>query len=88
MSANDDISRRQVLRTLGGVAAAVGAGAATWGGLELLVNRKQTVDAWTKAVCRFCGTGCGVMVAVKDGQVVATHGDILAEVNRGINCIA
>jgi len=35
---------------------------------------------WSKAPCRFCGTGCGVMVAVKDGQVVANHGDILAEV--------
>ena len=27
------------------------------------------------------------MVAVKDGQVVATHGDIQAEVNRGLNCV-
>src|SRR5690349_19100844 len=42
---------------------------------------------WSKAPCRFCGTGCGVMVGVKDGEVVATHGDTLAEVNRGLNCI-
>ena len=42
---------------------------------------------WSKAPCRFCGTGCGVMVGVKDGQVVATHGDIKAEVNRGLNCV-
>jgi nitrate reductase (cytochrome) len=42
---------------------------------------------WSKAPCRFCGTGCGVMVGVKDGQVVATHGDMLAEVNRGLNCV-
>jgi len=41
---------------------------------------------WSKAPCRFCGTGCGVMVAVKDNRVVATHGDPEAEVNRGINC--
>jgi len=41
----EDISRREVLLTLGGVAAAVGAGAATWGGLELLVHQKQTVDS-------------------------------------------
>ncbi len=27
------------------------------------------------------------MVATRDGQVVATHGDIKAEVNRGINCV-
>ena len=30
---------------------------------------------WSKAPCRFCGTGCGVTVAVKDNRVVATHGD-------------
>ena len=35
---------------------------------------------WSKAPCRFCGTGCGVMVGVKEGKVVATHGDNLAEV--------
>ena len=33
---------------------------------------------WSKAPCRFCGTGCGVMVAVKDDRVVATQGDALA----------
>jgi nitrate reductase NapA len=38
---------------------------------------------WSKAPCRFCGTGCGVMVAVKDNRVVATQGDPEAEVNRG-----
>jgi nitrate reductase NapA len=42
---------------------------------------------WDKAPCRFCGTGCGVMVGVKDGRVVATHGDMRAEVNRGLNCV-
>jgi nitrate reductase NapA len=42
---------------------------------------------WSKAPCRFCGTGCGVMVGVKAGQVVATHGDTQAEVNRGLNCV-
>jgi len=29
---------------------------------------------WSKAPCRFCCTGCGVMVGVKGGRVVATHG--------------
>ncbi|WP_207462834.1 periplasmic nitrate reductase subunit alpha [Azospirillum sp. SYSU D00513] len=42
---------------------------------------------WSKAPCRFCGTGCGVMVATKDNRVVATHGDMQAEVNRGLNCV-
>lgn len=42
---------------------------------------------WDKAVCRFCGTGCGIMIARKDGKIVATKGDPAAPVNRGLNCI-
>ena len=42
---------------------------------------------WDKAPCRFCGTGCAVMVGVQDGRVVATQGDPESPVNRGLNCI-
>ncbi|HYH37503.1 MAG TPA: nitrate reductase catalytic subunit NapA [Azospirillum sp.] len=42
---------------------------------------------WDKGVCRFCGTGCGVLVGTKGGKVVATQGDPDAPVNRGLNCI-
>jgi len=42
---------------------------------------------WDKAPCRFCGTGCAVMVGVQEGRVVATQGDPDAPVNRGLNCI-
>ena len=42
---------------------------------------------WEKAPCRFCGTGCSVMVGTQDGRVVATYADPDAEVNRGLNCI-
>ncbi len=41
---------------------------------------------WQKAPCRFCGTGCGVMVGVKDGRVVAVQGDLESPVNRGLLC--
>ena len=81
-----DISRRQVLFTLAGLGAAVGAGAAGWGGLELMVAANQPVSSWTKAVCRFCGTGCGVMVGMKDGAVVNVRGDELAH-NKGVICV-
>ena len=27
---------------------------------------------WDKSVCRFCGVGCGIMVATKGGRIVAT----------------
>ncbi|HJV27374.1 MAG TPA: periplasmic nitrate reductase subunit alpha [Aromatoleum sp.] len=52
-----------------------------------LASGEMTKLNWSKAPCRFCGTGCGVAVAVKDGRVVATHGDPEAEVNRGVNCV-
>jgi nitrate reductase NapA len=42
---------------------------------------------WNKAPCRFCGTGCHVQVAVKDGRVVAIAGDRQAEVNKGLLCV-
>lgn len=41
---------------------------------------------WAKAPCRFCGTGCGVMVGVKNGKVVAVQGDLENPVNRGLLC--
>ena len=30
---------------------------------------------WDKAPCRFCGTGCGVEVGVRDGKVMSVRGD-------------
>ena len=39
------------------------------------------------SVCCYCGTGCGVLVGVRDGRVVATQGDPDAPVNKGLNCI-
>ncbi len=54
---------------------------------NLVTNRELTSLKWNKAPCRFCGVGCGVMVATKDDKVVATHGDVRAEVNRGLNCV-
>jgi len=42
---------------------------------------------WDKGVCRFCGVGCGIMIATKNGKIVATKGDPKSPVNRGLNCI-
>ena len=72
--------------------AAAAAGAAAGVELPALAQGVAAVAAdpgvkWSKAPCRFCGTGCGVQVAVKDNRVIATQGDPLAEVNKGLNCI-
>jgi len=41
---------------------------------------------WQKAPCRFCGTGCGVEVAVMNGEIAAVRGDPLSPVNGGLLC--
>ena len=79
------MSRRDMLRILGGVAAANGLGAATWGALELMVPA-ATAETWHKSVCRYCGTGCGVLIGMRDGRVTDIRGDELAH-NKGVICI-
>jgi len=41
---------------------------------------------WDKAPCRFCGTGCHVMVGSSGGRVRAIAGDQKAAVNKGLLC--
>ncbi|MCP4678570.1 MAG: molybdopterin-dependent oxidoreductase [Deltaproteobacteria bacterium] len=41
---------------------------------------------WKKAPCRFCGTGCGTLVGVKNGRIEAVTGDPDCPVNRGTLC--
>lgn len=77
-------TRRDFLK----MSAAAAAAAAI--GIELAPQEAQAGEEgwrWDKGVCRFCGTGCGIMVATKGGRVVATKGDPDAPVNRGLNCI-
>ena len=43
--------------------------------------------SWKKAPCRYCGTGCGVEVGLKDGKVLAVRGDEKSPVNQGLLCV-
>ncbi|MCH7793693.1 MAG: periplasmic nitrate reductase subunit alpha [Proteobacteria bacterium] len=80
--------RRDFMKAQAAAAAAAVAGIAIPGNAANLVTEAaKTKLKWSKAPCRFCGVGCGVMVATKAGRVVATHGDAKAEVNRGLNCV-
>lgn len=54
---------------------------------NLIVSSDETAIKWDKAPCRFCGTGCSVLVGTQNGRVVATQGDPEAPVNKGLNCI-
>lgn len=78
-------SRRDLLRIVGGVAAANAIGLGAWGGLEFFLPQRAAAD-WHKSVCRFCGTGCGIQVGMRNGQVVDIRGDELAH-NQGVICV-
>ena len=83
------INRRDFIKTQAIAAAAASAGI----GIPVVAAGKEAVVSgdskvrWDKGVCRFCGTGCAVLVGVQNGRVVATQGDPDSEVNRGLNCI-
>ncbi len=79
------LSRRDFLKTQAATAAAAAAGA-TLPGPSLAQMVGSDIE-WNKAPCRFCGTGCSVLVGTKGDRVVATQGDPDAPVNRGLNCI-
>ncbi len=82
------LSRRDLLKAQAAAVAAAAAGISVPAVAQPAASGVGSLSIkWSKAPCRFCGTGCGVMVGVKDNKVVATHGDTLAEVNRGLNCI-
>ena len=42
---------------------------------------------WRKAPCRFCGTGCGLLIGIAEGRAVAVKGDPASPVNRGLCCV-
>jgi nitrate reductase NapA len=83
------VTRREFIKAnaVAATAAAIGVTLPTTA-LPRAAEAQGTGDiAWDKGVCRFCGTGCGVLIGTKDGRVVATQGDPDAPVNRGLNCI-
>jgi nitrate reductase NapA len=45
------------------------------------------VDKWIKGTCRFCGTGCGVYIGVRDGKVAGVRGNPDAATNFGFLCV-
>ncbi len=80
------LDRRAFLKANAAAAAAAAAG------VTLPIRNATAAGAddgirWDKAACRFCGTGCSVLVGTQEGRVVATQGDPESEVNRGLLCV-
>lgn len=80
------LSRRNFIKTNAIAATAAAAGITIPGANQALASSKDDIR-WDKAPCRFCGTGCSVLVGTKGGRIVATQGDPESPVNRGLNCI-
>ena len=78
------VTRRDFIKSNAAAAAAAAVG------VTLPAKMAKAADdgvRWDKGVCRFCGTGCGELIGVKDGRVVAIQGDPDAPVNKGLNCV-
>ena len=78
-------SRREFIKSAAMAAATAVLGGAT----HQHIHAAEGADGllWQKAPCRFCGTGCGTLVGVKDGRVVAVQGDLECPVNKGLLCV-
>ena len=88
------IDRREFIRTsamASAAAACVGTVAAGGDAEAAGAPKHGKTDAqgvsWDKAPCRFCGTGCHVLVGTRGGKVVGIAGDRQAAVNRGLLCV-
>ncbi len=77
-----DLSRRGFLAS----AAATSALAAIGRPTETFAQTASGGMTWTKGVCRYCGTGCGLYKGVKDGKLVAVKGD-KDNHNKGFLCL-
>ncbi|OLQ72803.1 nitrate reductase catalytic subunit [Photobacterium proteolyticum] len=80
------VSRRSFLKANAAAAAAAAAGLTIPVSVAQAAGEDKNVK-WDKAPCRFCGTGCSVLVGTQNGRVVASQGDPDAPVNKGLNCI-
>jgi nitrate reductase NapA len=81
------VTRRELIKAQAVTAAATVVGISVPGAQALAQTGTQDGVRWDKGVCRFCGTGCGVLIGTKDNKIVATQGDPDAPVNKGLNCI-
>ncbi len=80
-------SRRDFMKTAVAASVACSFGIPVDADAKAKQNAMEAKWKWDKSVCRFCGVGCGIMMATHEGKVVAVKGDPEAPVNRGLNCI-
>ena len=83
-----DITRRQFIKSAA-AQSAVASAAVLFPGISF--GAWNNVDSggieWKKTPCRFCGTGCGLLVGVSGERAVAVKGDPNCSVNKGLCCV-
>ena len=85
-----EISRRQFIKSAA-IQSAVTAAAVLFPGISFGAWKNLDPSsggiAWEKTPCRFCGTGCGLLVGVSGDRAVAVKGDPNCTVNKGLCCV-
>jgi nitrate reductase (cytochrome) len=84
-----ELKRRTLLKAAAVSAAMAAAGCSQKEGKPAVAKKATGVEPeeWKQSVCRFCGTGCGILVGIRNGKVIATKGDPDNRSNQGLNCI-
>ena len=59
------LSRREFIKSAAAASAAASVGLSIPSAMSAEAQNAQKLWQWDKSVCRFCGTGCGIMVATK-----------------------
>ena len=84
------LNRRTFIKSAA-VSSAIATAGSIFPGVSFADWRKQDGASgqiiWKKAPCRFCGTGCGVLVGVSGDRAVAVKGDPNCSVNKGLCCV-
>ena len=80
-----DLTRRTFLETTA-AASALAALSGVPGVSTALAATASGGQKWVKSVCRYCGTGCGLYIGVRDGKIFAVKGD-KENFNKGFLCL-
>lgn len=76
------LNRRDFVR----ISAAAASTAAASSPAGAVCSSAMAGPQWVKSVCRFCGTGCGVQLAIQDKRLVALRGDTEHPSTKGLVC--
>lgn len=87
-----NVDRRSFIKAAAASSAIATAGSLfpgiSFGNWPVPENSSGTI-IWQKSPCRFCGTGCGVLIGVEptSRRAVAVKGDPNCSVNKGLCCV-